>query len=107
MGFINKLFIKSSGGVSSFSPYCLNKIASARMGLHSENSFRSRNVSQPIKEKNLMCTPIRHVGLGIDDPVFNAPLAFHSSQLSTSMLTEAIKSGSNVDLDNYEAESKQ
>ena len=53
-----------------------------------------------------MCTPIRHVGLGIDDPVFNAPLAFHSSQLSTSMLTEAIKSGSKVDLDTYEVQSK-
>ena len=44
-------------------------------------------------EKELMCKPVRHVGMGIKDPVFSAPIAFERSQLSTKMLTEAIKTG--------------
>ena len=53
-------------------------------------------------EKELMCKPVRHVGMGIEDPVFNAPIAFERSQLSTKMLTEAIKMGQSINLTEYE-----
>ena len=40
-----------------------------------------------------MCKPVRHVGMGIDDPVCNAPIAFKRSEQSTLLLTKAIKTG--------------
>ena len=49
-----------------------------------------------------MCKPVRHVGMGIDDPVFNAPIAFERSQQSTLLLTKAIKTGQVVNLTDYE-----
>ena len=39
---------------------------------------------------------------GIKDPVFNAPIAFERSQLSTKMLTEASKTGQSINLTEYE-----
>ena len=32
------------------------------------------------EEMHLMCKSVRHLGIGIVDPVFEAPLAFDSSQ---------------------------
>ena len=49
-----------------------------------------------LDEKILMCKPVRHVGMGIDDPVFNAPIAFKTSEQSTLLLTKAIKTGQGV-----------
>ena len=51
-----------------------------------------------LDEKILMCKPVRHVGMGIDDPVFNAPIAFKRSEQSTLLLTKAIKTGQGVNL---------
>ena len=56
-------------------------------------------------EKHLMCKPVRHLGIGIVDPVFEAPLAFDSSQECTKMLTEAIRTGKVIDCAEYEQES--
>jgi len=53
-------------------------------------------------KKELMCKPVRHVGMRIDNPVFNAPIAFERSQLSTKLLTEAIKTGQSINLTEYE-----
>ena len=53
-----------------------------------------------------MCKPVRHIGMGIDDPMFNAPFGFHSSQHSTNMLVEAIKTGSKINFDKYEEENR-
>ena len=44
-------------------------------------------------EKSLMCNPVRHLGIGIVDPVFEAPWAFDNSPECTQMLTEAIRTG--------------
>ena len=49
-----------------------------------------------------MWKPVRHIGMGIDDPVFNAPIAFERSQQSTLLLTKAIKTGQGVNLTDYE-----
>ena len=57
-----------------------------------------------LDKKNLMCKPVRHIGMGIDDPVFNAPIAFERSQQSTLLLTKAIKTGQGVNLTDYELE---
>ena len=56
-------------------------------------------------EKDLMCKPVRHLGIGIVDPVFEAPLAFDNSQECTKMLTDAIRTGIVIDCDAYEHES--
>ena len=53
-------------------------------------------------EKHLMCKPVRHLGIGIVDPVFEAPLAFDNSQECTKMLTDAIRTGIVIDCDAYE-----
>ena len=53
-------------------------------------------------EKQEMCKPVRHLGIGIVDPVLEAPLAYYSSQESTKMLTEAIRTGIVIDCDKYE-----
>ena len=79
------------------------------MGVHSNNSFRSRILFLPKRssldlspeEKRFTYKPVRHVGMGIDNPVFNATFPFHSSQHSTRMLVEAIKTGSKFDFDKY------
>ena len=55
-----------------------------------------------LDERKLMCKPVKHVGMGIDDPVFNAPTAFERSQQSTLLLTKAIKTG--VNLTNYKSD---
>jgi len=52
----------------------------------------------------LMCKPVRHVGMGIDDPVFNAPIAFKTSEQSTLLLTKAIKTDQGVNLTDYESD---
>ena len=54
-----------------------------------------------LDEKILMCKPVRHVGMGIDDPVFNAPIAFKTSEQLTLLLTKAIKTGQGVNLTDY------
>ena len=51
-----------------------------------------------------MCKPVRHVGMGIDDPVLNAPIAFKTSEQSTLLLTKAIKTGQGVNLTDYESD---
>jgi len=56
-----------------------------------------------LDEKILMCKPVRHVGMGIDDPVFNAPIAFKTSEQSTLLLTKAIKTGQGVNLTDYKS----
>jgi len=48
------------------------------------------DLSITVDEKNLICKPVRHVGMGIDEPVFNAPIAFKRSEQSTLLLTKAI-----------------
>ena len=52
-----------------------------------------------------MCKPVRHLGIGIVDPVFEAPLAFDSSQECTKLLTEAIRTGISIDFDEHDQES--
>ena len=56
------------------------------------------------EKKSLMCKPVRYVGMGIDDPIFDAPLAFETSRESTKMMIEAITSGDTIDMDAYEQE---
>ena len=60
-----------------------------------------------IDEKELMSKPVRHIGLGIKDPVFNASLAYSTSFHSTKMLTDAIRNNDTVDLEMYENDMKQ
>ena len=59
-----------------------------------------------IDEKELMSKPVRHIGLGIEDPVFNASLAYSISFQSTKMLTDAIRNNDTVDLEMYENDIK-
>ena len=56
-------------------------------------------------EKDLMRKPARYLGIGIVDPVFEAPLAFDNSQECTKMLTDAIRTGIVIVCDAYEHES--
>ena len=53
-----------------------------------------------------MCKPIRQVGMGIDDPVLHAPIAFEISQQSTPVLTKAIKTGQGGNLTDYKSSSR-
>ena len=57
-----------------------------------------------LDEKILMCKPVRHVGMGIDHPVFNAPIAFKTSEQWTFLLRKAIKTGQGVNLTDYESD---
>ena len=56
-------------------------------------------------EKDLMCKPLRHLDIGIVDPVCEALLALDNSQECTKMLTDAIRTGIVIDCDAYEHES--
>ena len=48
---------------------------------------------------------MRHLGIGIVDAVFEAPLAFDSSHECTKMQTKAIRTGIVIYCDEYEQES--
>ena len=51
-----------------------------------------------------MCKPVRHVGMGIDYPVFNAQIPFKRSEQSTLLLTKAIKTDQEVNLTDYKSD---
>ena len=49
-------------------------------------------------EKDFVCRPARMAGLGINDPVSQAPLQYQCSKLATKHLTDVLKDGSKLDL---------
>ena len=64
----------------------------------------SINLSE--QEKDLLCRPTRFAGLGIFDPVQTARWQYENSRAATDSISIALKSGNNLDLDSYHANSR-
>ena len=60
----------------------------------------------PNRKKDLLCKPTRFAGLGIFDPVQTARWKYENSRAATDYISIPLKSGNNLDLDSYHANSR-
>ena len=72
------------------------------------NEFLPTSFSIYLSEqgKDSLCRPTHFAGLGIFDPVQTARWQYENSRAATDSISIALKSGNNLDLDSYHANSR-